>query len=123
MNIKIQSISDIITNSSSEVFMIYTKEGIQDFKDIISTLIEEPFDNVFILHIDLPDEDSYEYEQYLEEKESYESFEDWCWLNDSDEEYPYIRGFWVEAIDPEDDRRAKMINKIYHLFEMEERYC
>ena len=61
-------------NSFSEVFMIYTKEGIQDFKDIVSTLIGEPFDDVFILHIDLPDEDSQAYEQYLEEKETYESF-------------------------------------------------
>ncbi len=56
--------------------MIYTKEGIQDFKDIVSTLIGEPFDDVFILHIDLPDKDSQTYEQYLEEKETYESFGD-----------------------------------------------
>lgn len=123
MNIKIQSISDIITNSSSEVFMIYTKEGIQNFKDIISTLIGEPFDDVFTLHIDLPDEDSWEYEKYLKEKESYKSFEDWCWKNESYNDYPNIRGFWVESIDPEDDGRAKMINRIYSLFDIEERYC
>lgn len=64
---------------------------------------------VFILHIDLPDEDSQAYKQYLEEKEAYESFEDQCWNNESDEDYPYTKGFWVEAIDLQDNRKAKMI--------------
>lgn len=125
LKLKIQSISDIITNSSSEVFTIYTRDGINTFKEIISSLIGEDFDDVFILHIDIPDYD-WVYEDYENSTEFKEgmSFEDWCLNRDSDtyEGSTYVSGFWVEAINPDDKHKAKMINQIYSLFESEERY-
>lgn len=122
---KIQSISDVITNSSSEIFIIYDKDGIKTFKEIISTLIGEDFDKVFTLHLDISDDDDYLLDRYNESKSDRESFEDWCFKYDQDnfEGPPCIMGFWVEALDPKDENKAKMINQLYTLFESEERCC
>lgn len=119
--IKIQSISDLITNSSSEVFMIYTKEGIESFKEIISTLIGEDFDKRFNLEIYCDEnviDDYYDSNSDL-------SFEDWCFEQDKDsyEGDPYIQGFGITARDPEYIKQANALNRIYSLFESEERYC
>lgn len=39
MTVKIQSVSDIITNSSSEVFVIYDQEGIDTIKTIVNSIL------------------------------------------------------------------------------------
>lgn len=39
MMVKIQSISDIITNSSSEVFVIYDQNGIDAIKTLVNSLL------------------------------------------------------------------------------------
>lgn len=121
--IKIQSASDLITNSSSEVFIIYTREAIQDFKDIISTLIGENFDDVFNLEI--------LYNEWAEEEYAADSdkdglsFEDWCFKHDeqSYEGSPYVVGFNITAKDPKDEVKALELNRIYYLFESETRFC
>lgn len=121
--IKIQSVSDIITNSSSEVFMIFTREGINTFKEIISTLIGEDFDNRFNLEICLND---YALEEYEDDEDKGDmSFEDWCFKHDEQgwEGSTYVEGFYVTAKDPQYKEQASMINQIYCLFESEERYC
>lgn len=119
--IKIQSIRDIITNSSSEVFMIFTREGIKTFKEIISSLIGEDFDNRFNLEICL---NEYALEEYENEKIDL-SFEDWCFQRDEDnwEGSTYVEGFYVTANSPEYKEQAQMINQIYYLFDSQERYC
>ena len=40
MVIKVQSISDLITNSSTEVFTIYKRYNIQDIKDLVNALFK-----------------------------------------------------------------------------------
>lgn len=40
VDIKIQSISDIITNSSTEVFTVYKRYNIQDIKDLVNALFK-----------------------------------------------------------------------------------
>lgn len=123
--IKVQSCTDIITNSSSEIFTIYDKNGLETFKEIISTLVGEDFDKVFTLHLDIRDNDDWLIDRYNESKSEGESFEDWCFQYDQDnfEGSPCIMGFWVEALDPKDEGKAKMINQLYTLFDSEERYC
>lgn len=125
--INIQSISDIITNSSSEVFMIFTKEGINTFKEIVSTLIGEDFDNVFNLELELRD--------YEEDEEEYRksgsdlSYEEWCLERDSEGDYyedyasPMVRGIRVIAKNPEDKKKAEGLNRICNLFESVEIFC
>lgn len=40
MMVKIQSISDIITNSSSEVFVIYDQNGIDTIKTLVNSILK-----------------------------------------------------------------------------------
>lgn len=40
MTVKIQSVSDIITNSSSEVFVIYDQNGIDAIKTLVNSLLK-----------------------------------------------------------------------------------
>ena len=51
MILKIQSISDIITNSSTEVYTIYTKNDIKTIKNIVNALLavngDSTFDDLF----------------------------------------------------------------------------
>ena len=37
--IKIQSVSDIITNSSSEVFMVYDVDGLERIKELVNAVL------------------------------------------------------------------------------------
>lgn len=116
----IQSVSDLITNSSSEVFIIYTKEGIESFKEIVSTLIGEDFDNRFTLELIVS-----EWGQKLYEDENSDlTLEEWCFNHDQNEyESTYIEGLEIKAKDQEYANQARALNQIYNLFESEERYC
>lgn len=121
LRISIQSISDLITNSSSESFVIYTKEGIKAFKEIISSLIGEDFNNRFNLHLVYSD---WAYDEYEDLPNKDLSFEDWCF--EQGWEYyraPVIRGIEIIAKDPKYLSQAINLNKIYTLFEAQERYC
>ena len=104
---------------------MYTKEGIQQFKDIVSTLIGDDFDNHFNLEICTD-----EYcapDDYAERPDEYKdmSFEDWCFRHDSEcwEGSPFVEGFVITAKDPKDDDKANKLNQIYSVFESETRYC
>lgn len=122
--VKIQSVSDLITNSSSEAFVMYTKEGIQLFKDIVSTLIGDDFDNHFNLELDIDEWWIDDYETRPESERDL-SFEDWCFKHDAEEceGSPYVGGFVVTAKDPKDTAKATKLNQIYSIFETETRYC
>lgn len=104
---------------------MYTKEGIQIFKDIVSVLIGDDFDKHFNLELIID-----EYcapDDYAERPEEYRdmSFEDWCFKHDVDcwEGSPYVEGFAVTAKDPKDLDKANKLNQIYSIFESETRYC
>nr|DAK03764.1 MAG TPA: hypothetical protein [Bacteriophage sp.] len=40
MMVNIQSVSDVITNSSSEVFVIYNQEGINTIKNLVNSILK-----------------------------------------------------------------------------------
>ena len=124
-SINIQSISYLITNSSSEAFVMYTKEGIQTFKDIVSTLIGDDFDNHFNLELVTDEYCAPDYYAERSEDEKDMSFEDWCFKHNEDtyEGSPYVEGFIVTAKDPKDLDKANKLNQIYSIFESETRYC
>lgn len=123
-SVKIQSVSDLITNSSSEAFVMYTKEGIQTFKDIVSALIGDDFDNHFNLELDIDEWWISDYEERPEEEKDL-SFEDWCFKHDTEEweGRPFVEGFTVITKDPKDLDKANKLNQIYSIFETEARYC
>lgn len=125
ISVKIQSVSDLITNSSSEVFVMYTKEGLQQFKDIVSALIGDDFDNHF--NLEIITDDYCAPEDYADRPEEYSdmSFEDWCFKHDADcwEGSPFVEGFVITAKNPKDVDKANKLNQIYSIFESETRYC
>lgn len=55
MKINIQSISDIITNSSTEIYTIYTKNDIKTIKSIVNALLavngDSTFDDLFDIEL------------------------------------------------------------------------
>lgn len=124
--INIQSVSDLITNSSSEVFVIYTKEGIRTLKDIVSQLLNKDFDKYFTVEIIC---NEYCWQTYEErpEDESDLSYEDWCFKHCEDwNDYdgaPAIENIKIVAKNPEDEKAARLINSIPYIFESESRYC
>lgn len=77
VDIKIQSITDVITNSSTSVFTIYTKNDIKTIKSIVNALLAVNGDSTF--------DDLFDIELLI----SYSVFED-LWNNSTElqEEYP-----------------------------------
>ena len=124
--INIQSVSDLITNSSSEIFVIYTKEGISTLKDIVSQLLDKDFDEYFTIKVIC---NEYCWQTYEErpEDESDLSYEDWCFKHCEDwNDYdgaPAIENIEIVAKNPEDEKTARLINSIPYIFESESRYC
>lgn len=57
---KIQSISDIITNSSTEVFVVYDSSNIKSIKDLVDTILSidghYTFDDLFTIKMNLNDD-------------------------------------------------------------------
>lgn len=55
VDIKIQSISDIITNSSTEVFILYKKRDKQEIKDLVNAILaigcDKTFDDLFTIDL------------------------------------------------------------------------
>lgn len=126
ISVKIQSISDLITNSSSESFVIYTKEGIEILKSIVSELLGKNFDDYFMIHVDV-NEDCIDDYDARDEEEANLSLVDWCFKHCEDwndyEGCPAIESITILAKDPKDTRTAELLNRLPYIFESETRYC
>lgn len=126
LRVKIQSISDLITNSSSESFVIYTKEGIETLKSIVSELLNKDFDEYFTISVIC---NEYCIDDYNDrnEDEADLSLEDWCFRHCEDwNDYdgpPAIDSVAIIAKNPEDERTAALLNQLPYIFESETRYC
>ena len=55
VDIKIQSISDVVTNSSTEVFILYKKRDKQEIKDLVNAILaigcDKTFDDLFTIDL------------------------------------------------------------------------
>lgn len=126
MKFKIQSISDLITNSSSESFVIYTKEGIEILKSIVSELLGKDFDDYFMIHVNVNEYCIDDYDS-RDEDEANLSLEDWCFKHCEDwnnyEGCPAIESIAILAKNPRDARTAELLNRLPYIFESETRYC
>lgn len=94
VDIKVQSISDIITNSSTEVFTIYRRYNIQDIKDLVNSLFKLisnlRFDDFFTITLHINEyviDDLYD---------SYEELQNQ--FNSSSELYTYLEGLSDQEI-------------------------
>lgn len=94
VDIKIQSISDIITNSSSEVITIYQRYNIQDIKDLV--------DSLFKLISNLRFDDFFTITLYINENvidDLYDCYEELQnQFNSSRELYTYLKGLSDQEI-------------------------
>jgi hypothetical protein len=81
MILKIQSISDVITNSSTEIYTIYTKNDIATIKNIVNALLavngDSTFDDLFDIEL-LINDSVFEYlwEDSAELQEQYPNSDD-----------------------------------------------
>ena len=100
VDIKVQSISDVITNSSTEIYTIYTKNDVKTIKEIVSALLavngDSTFDDLFDIELlindsvfeylwddsqaiqeEYPDKDKfYEYLENCKDQDELDRFED-----------------------------------------------
>lgn len=152
MKINIQSISDIITNSSTEVFTIYTSKDLETIKDIVNAILaingSTTFDDLFNIGL-MPDEYKIEelYDENTDIQEKYPTLADFDnFINGaSDEElqeiaeiwqdnhYDYygntfFSGYWVtlkEGIEltPKLEQAMRAIGTFDNIFEHDASYC
>lgn len=120
--IKVQTISNIITNSSSEIFVIYRKSDFEFIKEIINELLKlagsnKTFDDLFELKIWTTEEA----EEAYAKSGSSQNFIDWCMdkdLNiDIDERNPYIESYTIDAKSEEAESVAYKLSNLAFLFE------
>lgn len=133
---KIQSISDIITNSSTQVFTIVTNDSIESVKRVVNGILElsgceKRFDDLFIIEPSIDREtalDLYQDEKRTTEIPSDEELKKFAinynWYNYGS--LPLVDGI---AVIPKDDSSslskevAKLIEEIPYIFEHESMYC
>lgn len=104
------SMSDVITNSSSEVFCIYDKDSIRRIKELVDSLLPEgkTFDDIFNLEVLI----SYNAPEGISEEEALS--------HDSVSTYPfYVEGFKISSKDPKYQQAAKKLTDIDVIFDHE----
>lgn len=127
---KIIGYSDVITNSSSEVFVVYTREGLNEIKEIINSILSltsnKTFDDYFEISLNVDPEEvqdkcNISTEEF--EKMSKEEVEDLALGKYPDypdtwgpRVYPYIEGWTIKAKDDKYKGVAKQLNNIDNIF-------
>lgn len=77
-NINIQSISDLITNSSTEAFVVYDESNIKDIKNLVNHILSlldssKTFDDYFTIEMLINYDDlNWIFDQYYENEDYYE---------------------------------------------------
>ncbi len=116
---KVISISDIITNSSSEVFCVYDKHTFDKIKELVNTIlttfgVDNKFDELFELIPEYSD-DAFEYgPPDLDEAFNHDSCHD---------DYPYIIGYHLKSKDSKYSTLANKLSNLDSIFNYEEFYC
>lgn len=76
--VKIQSISDLITNSSTEAFVVYDKSNMRDIKNLVNSILSllnpyKTFDDYFTIEMLINYDDlHWIFERYYEDEDFYE---------------------------------------------------
>lgn len=133
----VQSINDVITNSSSETFLAIHSDTLDSVKEICTSLIglgmdsEEAallgrspeFDDYFTIEVNWRDKEAAE--EAWDEEGNVGTLEEFAIKMDSEDSdhYPYLNGFTVKAKSPEYEKVAEKVNKMNDLFNATEYYC
>lgn len=127
----IQSISDIITNSSTEVFMVYDKRAFDDIKDLVNAILNINKDNEYTFDDLFEIKESFDEEEFLYQYPQYKSLKDDEIIEKAheidDENYgegsPYVNGYIVKAKNPKNNEVAEKLSNINRIFETYACYC
>ena len=119
--------SDVITNSSSEVYCVYDEEGINRIKDLVNSILEiagsdKKFDDLFEISL-VPDSflDEEFYDAFNREPENEQELLEYALTLDQYDR-PVFEGINVVAKDPKDKHAADLISYIDGIFEFREYY-
>lgn len=118
--------SDIITNSSSEIYCVYSKHGISLIKDIVNSILKianskETFDSLFEIKL-IPNE--YIEEDFIDEYDREPVSEDELieYALGLQGEGPVFDGISVTAKDEKNKEAAHLLSYIDGIFQYEEYY-
>ena len=119
--------SDVITNSSSEVYCVYDEEGINRIKDLVNSILEvagsdKKFDDLFEISL-VPDSflDEDFYDAFNREPENEQELLEYALTLDQYDR-PVFEGINVVAKDPKNKYAADLISYIDGIFEFREYY-
>ena len=119
--------SDVITNSSSEVFCVYNEEGINRIKELVNSILEvagsdKKFDDLFEISL-VPDSflDEDFYDAFNREPENEQELLEYALTLDQYDR-PVFEGINVVAKDPKNKYAADLISYIDGIFEFREYY-
>ena len=120
---KVIGFSDVITNSSSEVFVMYDREGVESIKKLVDSILEcadsnETFDTLFDIEFEL-DKDYIQSNKDMTKEELYEQALEDNWTGEG---YPTIIGIKVTSKDEKNAKAARLLSNIDKIFESENRY-
>lgn len=127
----VQSVSDIITNSSSEVFMVYSDQSFKQIKELVNAILaingenKYTFDDLFEVEANMdkewflgqyPEYDGLSDEELLEKARQYDE-------ENYGEGYPYVNGYVVTAKNVAHDDIAAKLSSLDRIFESYVSYC
>ena len=133
ITINIQSISDVITNSSNEIFTTFdNKEMINTIKQLVDSLLaigisDYKFDDLFNIEIHWDDSENYKDRGFETEEEYVKYLDENSGWTDNDYEYGVSCSYAI-SVKPEasdilgTEEIANLLNKIQNLFISNEYY-
>jgi len=125
VRIKVQSLSDVITNSSTEIITTIANDAVDIIKSMVDELLKISgsrycFDNLFTVKTYWDREDEWE-------DLGYDSKEDY--IKDLENHSGDLEGrssaksYEVKAKDPNNEEAAKLLNQLQNITESFEYYC
>lgn len=125
VRIKVQSLNDIITNSSTEIMSTITNDAVDIIKDMVDELLKISgsrycFDNLFTIETHWDREDEWEglgydsKEDYIQDLEEYDGN-----LSGASSGKSYT----VKAKDSSNEEAARLLNKLQGITDSFEYYC
>ena len=117
---KIISISDVITNSSSEVFCLFDEYTFNRIKKTINKILES-------LNIDSKFDDLFElvpkYDEYVLEDIPELTLKEAMSHDNECEGYPYITGYNIISKTEKYEKLAEALSNLHNVFTYETFYC
>lgn len=123
ITLSIQSVNDIITNSSSEVVVRYDKDGVLKIKELVENLIEPftdlKFDDLFEIVFNHEDPETGKIEELPEDYPDLDTILEESWNRVYDESLPTVCSITISTKRGKENfqQAAKILENIAHIFE------